>query len=150
MNRIQIILVLIFSSIYIFGQDSLKYMEESNDTMRLKDLFLKGKLDINTRTTYMTTINDGSLKDDYALATGVGIGLTTKLYRGFQAGISSFVTYNLWSSNLTQPDKLTLAPNRYEIGLFDVQNLSAKNNLIRIENLFVRYSISKTSLTIGR
>jgi hypothetical protein len=84
------------------------------------------------------------------LASGIGIGITTKSFHGLQAGISSFVTYNLWSSDLLELDKLTLTPNRYETGLFDVQNLSAKNNLIRIENLFLKYTLSISSLTVGK
>ena len=147
-----IISFFILISFVSFGQDTLKLapVNTIQDTTKAKDLFLKAKLEVSARTVYMTTINDGSLKDDYAVATGAGIGLTTKSYHGFQAGISSFVIYNLLSSDLTQLDRSTLAPNRYEIGLFDVQNLNSKNNLIRIENLFLRYGISKTSLTIGR
>ncbi len=139
-------------SVFSFGQDTIKsnVKETIKDTTTLRDLFIKSKIDVNARTVFMSTINDGALKDDYALASGIGIGITTKSFHGLQAGVSSFVTYNLWSSDLTQLDLSTLTANRYETGLFDVQNLSAKNNFIRIENLFLKYTLSKTSLTVGK
>lgn len=132
------------------GAANIPIVSKTKDSTSLKDVVLKGQWEINARSFFMNTINDGALKDDYALASGIGIGLTTKSLYGFQAGISSFVTYNLLSSDLAQSDKLTLMPNRYEIGLFDIQNLNSKNNLIRIENLFLKYSISKSSLTVGK
>jgi hypothetical protein len=152
MNHKIIIPALLLISGVSLGQDTLKLSQEKStlDTSKFRDIFLKAKLDVNARSVYMATINDGSLKDDYALAAGIGVGVTTKSFHGFQFGVSSFVTYNLWSSNLSQLDQSTLAPNRYEIGLFDVQNLNSKNNIIRIENLFLRYGISKTTLAVGR
>lgn len=144
--------LLLLLSIGAFGQDTLKLRvkEITRDTTTLRDLFLKPKIDVNARTVFMTTINDGGLKDDYALASGIGIGITTKSFHGLQAGVSSFVIYNLWSSDLSQLDPSTLTANRYESGLFDVQNVIAKNNIIRIENLFLKYSLSKTALTVGK
>ena len=147
-NKQIVLIVFMLLTCLSYGQDSLKIV--NIDTNKLKDVFSKGKLEISARSFFMSTINEGALKDDYALASGVGVGVVSKAFHGFQAGISSFVTYNLLSSNLTQLDQATLAPNRYEIGLFDVQNLNLKNNLIRIENLFLKYTISKTSLTVGK
>ncbi|MBK7959649.1 MAG: outer membrane porin, OprD family [Bacteroidetes bacterium] len=98
----------------------------------------------------MGTINEGALKDDYAIAAGLGAGITTKSFHGFQLGVSSFVTYNLTSSNLSQNDSFTAAPNRYEIGMFDLTNPTDKVNLIRIENLFLKYNFSKSSITVGK
>ncbi len=150
MKHITALLLLI--SIVSFGQDTLKsnVKETIKDTTTLSDLLLKSKIDVNARTVFMSTINDGALKDDYALAAGVGLGITTKSFYGLQAGVSSFVIYNLWSSNLTQLDPSTLNANRYETGLFDVQNINAKNNLIRLENLYLKYTLSKTLLTVGK
>ena len=130
--------------------DSVKTVGKIIDTTKLKDLFLKSQLEIHARSVYMNTINEGTLKDDYALASGIGIGITTKSFHGFQFGISSFVTYNLLSSDLTQLDPTTLSSNRYEIALFDLQNPKSKNNLIRLENLFLKYNLSKSSLTVGK
>lgn len=120
------------------------------DTSRFRDLFTHGRITLHARSVYMTTINEGVLKDDYAHAAGIGLGLNSGTWRGFQCGVSGFVTYNLWSSDLTAPDPSTLMPNRYELGLFDIAHPAAKDNLFRIENLFLRYTLSKSALTVGR
>ncbi len=146
MKNLTILFLLL--SIISLAQDTLKL--NVKDTTTFKDLILKSKLDVNARTVFMSTINDGALKDDYALASGIGLGLTTKSFHGLQAGVSAFALYNLWSSDLVKLDSLTQAPNRYEIGLFDIQNLNAKSNLIRLENLFIKYTLSQTSLTVGK
>lgn len=85
-----------------YGQDSLKIV--NRDTTKLKDVFSKGKLEVSARSFFMSTTNEGVLKDDYALASGVGVGFVSKSFHGFQVGVSSFVTYNLSSSNLAQLD----------------------------------------------
>lgn len=151
MVRLTIILLLVYP-LFFFGQqpapsDSVLHHK---DTASFRDLLLKAKLDVHMRTVYMNTINEGALKDDYAIASGAGIGITTKSYYGFQAGISSFVTYNVSSSDLATPDPLTMAPNRYEAGLFDIQQLNSKKELIRLEHFFLSYAFSKTAVTIGK
>lgn len=145
---IALLLILSFASP---AQDSIKAPVKfrTNDTT-LRDVFLKSKIDVHARSVFMSTVNEGMLKDDYALASGAGLGITTNSFYGLQAGISAFVIYNIWSSDLALPDASTLAPNRYEVGLFDVQNVNAKHNLVRIENLFLKYTLSKTSLTVGK
>jgi hypothetical protein len=151
MNKI-ISYFLLFHSFIVVSQDSLKatVTEPKKDSAIFKDIVLKSKIEVNTRTVFMSTINDGSLKDDYALASGIGIGIVTKSFYGFQAGVSSFVTYNLLSSDLNELDKTTLGLNRYETGLFDVTNTKLTANLIRVENLYLKYSISKESITVGK
>ena len=130
--------------------DTIKLVTKTKDSTKLKDLFLKSQLEVHARSVFMNTINDGALKDDYALASGIGIGITTKSFHGLQVGISSFVTYNLLSSDLVQLDPTTLSSNRYETALFDLQNTKSKTNLIRLENLFLKYNLSKSSLTVGK
>ncbi len=61
------------------------------DSTCLKDCFLQAHWEAHTRTFFMSTINEGKLKDDYALATGAGIGLLTKPIYGFQVGVSGFL-----------------------------------------------------------
>jgi hypothetical protein len=146
------ILLFLLHPLFFVGQtpvanDSISL---SKDTAMFMDLLVKGKLDVHIRSMYMHTINEGALKDDYALASGAGLGLTTKPYHGFQAGISSFVIYKLLSSDLASPDQRTMAPNRYEIGLFDIQQTDSKKALIRLEHFFLNYSFSKTLVAIGK
>ncbi len=120
------------------------------DSVCLKDCFLKAHWEAHTRTFLMSTLNEGDLKDDYALASGAGIGVLTQPIYGFQAGVSGFFIYNMWSSNIDKPDTLTGQPNRYEAGLFDVENLSNKNDLDRLEELYLKYNLSKSAITVGK
>lgn len=130
------------------AQDSTKVI--NTDSTKLKDVFLKSKLDFSSRTFFSSTINEGALKDDYALASGAGVGIVTKSFHGFQFGIKGYFFYNLLSSHIDKVDSITLQPNRYEVGLFDVTNPTLKNNLVRLEDLFLKYTYSKSSITVGK
>jgi hypothetical protein len=54
------------------------------------------------------------------------------------------------SSDLSKPDPISGGNNRYEIGQFDVSNPKNKHDLDRLEDLFLKYSYRKNSITIGR
>ena len=120
------------------------------DSLCLKECFLGAHWEAHTRSLLMSTINEGSLKDDWALASGAGIGLLTKPLYGFQVGVSGFFMYNLLSSDIAKPDPLTLQPNRYELGLFDLLDPENKNDLDRLEELYIKYTLSKSSITVGK
>lgn len=122
----------------------------SNNYSGFKDWFLKSKLDIYSRTFFMSTINESALKDDQALASGVGASVLTAPLYGFQFGVKGFFVYNLWSSKIHDLDTIARSPNRYEIGLFDIEDQSDKRDFSRIEELYVKYNISKSAITIGR
>ncbi len=96
----------------------------------------------------MFTDNAANYTDYYANAWGMGIGYETGLYRNFQMGISGYTIYNMHSSDLTQIDPLSNQPNRYEIGLFDVVNSSNTSNLVRLEDLFLKYSLPPKGLMV--
>lgn len=123
---------------------------ENKDSLCLENCFLKAHWEAHMRTFFMNTVNEGALKDDYALAAGAGIGLLTQPLYGFQFGMSGFFIYNLASSDLSQPDPITKAYNRYEVGLFDIENPGNKNDLDRLEELYLKYNYSKSALTIGK
>ncbi len=120
------------------------------DTTGSKNSFLKTHWRAHLRTFFMSTTNEGALKDDHALAAGAGIGLITKPFYGFQFGLSGFIIYNVVSSPINELDPLTNGSNRYEIGLFNVNDLNQKTNIARVEELFLKYTYSKSSITLGR
>ncbi|MBL7917888.1 MAG: OprD family outer membrane porin, partial [Bacteroidia bacterium] len=120
------------------------------DSVCLKDCFLQAHWEAHARTFFMNTFNEGNLKDDYALASGAGIGLLTKPIYGFQFGVSGFFIYNLMSSPLNIPDSITFNSNRYEVGLFDIENPTNKKDLDRLEELYVKYNLSKSAITVGK
>ena len=120
------------------------------DSLCLKDCFIKAHWEAHTRSFFMATVNEGALKDDYALSSGAGIGVLTLPFHGFQVGVSGFFMYNLFSSKINEVDSTTLQPNRYEVGLFDITNHNNKNDLDRLEELYIKYTYSKSSVTVGK
>lgn len=135
-----------------FAQDNNNHhiSLKPKDSVCLKDCLVQAHWEAHTRTFAMSTINEGALKDDYALASGAGIGVLTKPLYGFQVGISGFFMYNLASSKIHEPDSLTNSANRYEVGLFDIENHNNGNDLDRLEELYLKYNLSKSSLTVGK
>lgn len=123
---------------------------KQKDTVCLRDCLTKAHWEAHTRTFFMSTLNEGDLKDDYALASGAGIGLLTKSLFGFQVGVSGFFMYNIHSSAIAETDGLTGQGNRYEIGLFDLEDPTNKHDLDRLEELYLKYALSKSSITIGK
>lgn len=136
----------IFGNRVILDNDSIK----RKDSTKLVDSFKNAKWFFHTRTFGMSTLNEGALKDDYAIGTTLGLGLVTKRYKGFELGVKGYVIYNLASSAIDKTDSLTLAPDRYEIGLFDITNPSAKKHIVRLEELYLKYTLSKSSITVGK
>ncbi|MCE3227786.1 MAG: hypothetical protein K0S32_2337 [Bacteroidetes bacterium] len=145
--------VIIFSlacALQISAQDHHITMDKKTNSLCLKECFTKAEWEFHNRTFFMATINEGALKDDYALASGAGLRMLTFPFKGFQAGVSGFFTYNVFSSELFKPDSLTGLLNRYEAGLFDIENYSNKSDLDRLEELYLKYTFSKSSITIGK
>ncbi len=124
--------------------------DDHNDSTCLRECISKAHWTAHTRTFMMGTFNEGSLKDDYALGTGAGISMETKPFRGFQVGVSGFFIYNVFSSEIHKPDPLTNQSNRYEIGLFDIQDHENGNDLDRLEELYLKYNFSKSRISIGK
>ncbi len=114
----------------------------------LQEFLRKGIFFGHARWYSMFTDNAANYTDYYANAWGMGIGYETGLYRNFQMGISGYTIYNMHSSDLTQIDPLSNQPNRYEIGLFDVVNSSNTSNLVRLEDLFLKYSLPPKGLMV--
>jgi hypothetical protein len=73
---------------------------DSSKIESAKDFFTKSKWHFHSRTYFMSTINEGSLKDDYTLAQGAGLGLLTRPISGFQLGVSGYFIFNLVSSDI--------------------------------------------------
>lgn len=99
----------------------------------------------------MATLNQANLKDDYALACGAGLSFESANFRGFEFGMGGYFIFRLASSHIEKTDRLTGQSNRYELGLFDIQDPSNNNNLDRLEKLYVRYRWRKgNSFEAGR
>ena len=59
------------------GVDSHHLTLKPKDSLCLKDCFLQAHWEARTRTFFMQTINEGALKDDYALASTLKLNRAT-------------------------------------------------------------------------
>lgn len=123
---------------------------QAKDTTSLLHAFKKGGVHGEFRYFFMATDNSAGLTDYYANAIGGGIKYETGTYKGFQLGIGGFFVFNIGSSNLTRPDLKTNQFNRYEIGLFDVEDPSNKTDINRLEELYLKYHWKNSQVVFGK
>lgn len=144
------LLPLLLMSSALFGQhggsDSLPAPEAKN----LLQAFRNGHFHGHFRAFFMATDNTRQLTDYYALAAGGSLHFNTAAFHGFRFGVGGAFNYKLASSDLGRPDSATKAVNRYEIGLFDVENPGNRNDLDRMEEFWLRYEWRKSRITIGQ
>ncbi|MGR6088137.1 MAG: OprD family outer membrane porin [Arcticibacter sp.] len=151
MRRILIIAVLSMMCSWVSAQEqSATQIVLENDSNSLRSHIVNAKWQVQSRSFFMSTINEGALKDDYTLATGAGMGMLTEPYKGFQLGMNGFFIFELLSSDIIRPDPLTNLNNRYELGMYDVTQPGKNMNLSRLEELYLKYSWKSISATIGR
>lgn len=124
--------------------------KEEEDTLSLLHAFKKGKIHGHFRYFFMATDNASGLTDYYANAAGGGIKYETAPFKKFQLGISGFFSFNIGSSDLSKPDAKTNQLNRYEIGLFDIEDPTNKKDIDRLEELYLKYYFKKSNLTFGK
>jgi len=99
-----------------------------------------GVFEGHIRSFFMSTVNHNDYPDYYALAMGGGLGYYSPIIKGFQVGLSGFIIYNLSSSHLGPQPPFS---NRYELGLFDISNPDNHEDLDRLEDLYLRYYLTK-------
>lgn len=120
------------------------------DTTSFYTAFHRGSFNGHMRSFSMLTHNEGNLTDYYAQAFGAGIKFESGSFHGFKLGISAFAVFNVLSSDLSRTDPITNAANRYEIGLFDIENPSNRTDIDRFEELYIRYDGNYSTITLGR
>ncbi|HEX5624725.1 MAG TPA: OprD family outer membrane porin, partial [Saprospiraceae bacterium] len=154
-----IFLVLLFRAGMLFGQHqelneppkTYKLEEqESENKKSLLSAFRQGKVRGHFRYYFLATDNQNPLTDYYANAAGGGIHYETGSYQGFRFGLSGFYIFNIGSSDLSKPDSLTGQFNRYEIGLFDIEDALNKKDINRLEEFFLQYQYKNLKLLYGR
>ncbi len=127
-----------------------KEKEIITDSTSILSAFRRGKFSGNFRYFLMATDNSQSLTDYYANAIGGGIKFETARLKNFQFGVSGYFIFNLGSSDLRIPDPSTGQHNRYEIGLFDIEDPNNKKNIDRLEELYLKYHYKNSSITFGK
>jgi hypothetical protein len=148
--RLPAFFVLIFSLLVAGFPMLSKAQTDSSRTRNALWAFRQGKAQLQMRYFFMETRNEGALPDAYSHALGGGIHYETGSFYGFQAGVGVFSVFNLASSDLTLREPGTGQPNRYEIGQFDLLDPTAKKDMNRLEEAFLRYKWRETSLSFGR
>ena len=116
----------------------------------LKELFEEGKVEGHIRNYFMSTINQGDLRDYYTNAIGGALLYRTKPYKGIELGVKGIFTYKGFSSDLNQADELVGEVSKWEHELYDINDLNNFNDLDRLEELFLKYHFDKGSLTYGK
>lgn len=122
----------------------------SVDSSSILGAFKGGNVQGHFRYFFMNTINEGNLTDYYANAAGGGLRFETAQFHNFQFAVSGFYFFNIGSSDMTKPDPQSGQFNRYEIGLFDIEDANNKSDIDRLEEFYLKYNYKESSLIFGR
>lgn len=153
------ILIIFFFSLNIAAQHQeisdkpSVWKEKSNekiDSTSILNAFKNGNFSGHFRYFFMGTNNESGLSDYYANAIGGGVKFETANFHNFQFGVSGYYIYDIGSSDFSKKDPLTNLLNRYEVALFDIQNPTNKDNLSRLEELYLKYNYKNSSVTLGK
>lgn len=148
--HIVILMLLVLTFKEAAAQQAIDHSSAESDSSSILHAFKNGRIHGHFRYFFMATQNRGSLQDYYANAIGGGIKYETALFHGFQFGVGGFFIYNIGSSNLSVPDPTTGSMNRYELGLFDIENPGNKNDIDRLEELYLKYKIGESTIVFGK
>lgn len=99
-----------------------------------------GEFEGHIRSYSMSTINYAHDPDYFAQGIGGGLAYYSPVIKRFQVGLSGFIIYNVHSSELAGENGYS---NRYELALFDITDADNHEDLDRLENLYLRYYLSK-------
>lgn len=121
-------------------------------TSHLYDIMKRGELDGRFRQYTMLTINGGAPTDYHAVAFGGTLGFTSQRWHGARFRLSGGYTFDLATSDLTVLDPITGGANRYEIGLYDVNDPRHTNDLAYLHEFHLDWSSSneRTQVMIGK
>lgn len=120
------------------------------DSTSLLHAFKTGTTHGHFRYFFSSTTNEGQLSDYYANAAGGGIRYESNKFHNFQFAVSGFYVFNIGSSDLSKPDPTTGQMNRYEIGLFDIEDPNNHKDIDRLEEFYLKYNFKKAHLVFGR
>lgn len=124
--------------------------QETTDSVSLLSAFKRGTVNGHFRYFFMSTQNEKGLTDYYANAVGGGLRYETAKFHGFQFALSGFYIFNIGSSDFTKADTATGQYNRYEIGLFDLENPANKTDIDRLEEFYLKYNYKNSNVIFGR
>lgn len=127
-----------------------RQIKDDTTNATLRHYLRQGDWSGDMRYYFMATDNHNpALSDYYAHAAGLAISYRNDSHRRLSLGTSMSFIHNVASSDLTTPDPLTGQFNRYEIGLFDIDN-PGRRLIGRIDELYVQYRWGQSRLTFGK
>ena len=141
------LLVLAFG-LLLWGTADAQEQSIQKDSSLLRH-FQMGTIQGHVRSFYSSTYNKNS-NTEYAYAVGGGLKFISKPLYHLQFGLSGFMMYNVFSTDLTSLHPLAASANRYELGLFDVTNPANKSDMKRLEELYIQYQKNELSITLGK
>lgn len=120
------------------------------DTLTLAQHFSKGHVKGHLRNFFMSTINNGALKDYWTNASGMSLHYESLPMYGFVFEIKGIFTFQTLSSDLNKKDDVVGANSRWEIELYDILDRENKRDLDRLEELFLEYRWRNSFVKYGR
>ncbi|MGN7516022.1 MAG: hypothetical protein ACTHOM_16715 [Allomuricauda sp.] len=144
-------LIVKHSIFLLWGLSSMAQHQKAPDKAEsLKEIFANGEVEGHIRNYFMSTINEGSLKDYYTDAIGGSISFKTMEYKGFELGVKGIFTFEAFTSNLNDPDPTTGKVSKWEHELYDINDYNNQNDLDRLEELYVKYNFDSGYFTYGK
>lgn len=128
----------------------------SDDSLRgashLYEVMKRGDVEGRFRQYNMLTINSGAPSDYHAIAFGGVLGFASQRWHGIRFKLTGGYTFDLVTSDLTLPDPVTGLPNRYEIGLYDVNDPRRTNDLAYLHEFQLdwRSQHGRTNVVFGK
>lgn len=120
------------------------------DSSSLRFALTHGKVQGQFRYYAMATDNAPGLSDYFANVAGLSMRYETAPFHGLRFAAGGSTHFSLLSSDLSARDPLTQQPNRYELGLLDIDQPGRKGDFSRLEVLSLTYAYKRHSLRIGR
>jgi hypothetical protein len=147
-----LLIVLIVLSGEGIAQDHAAYQDSlrGGSKLSLGDKIKSVEVDFHLRSFFMGTHNQGELLNYHTQAVGAGIGYYSDSFQGFRVGFSGFFVFQLYAHNLKKMDPSTGNVNRYEVLLYDMNNLENTKDLDRLEYLYLSYKSRSFSAVFGR
>jgi hypothetical protein len=142
---ISLLIINILSITFALAQE-----KKTTDSSSLFFALKKGEFHGFSRSYFMSTINQGSLKDFYNFGSSIGGHYETAKWKGFQLGATASFIFNLAGTDLAENDTTTNKPSRYELGIYDVTNPNRRWDLGKLEEIYLQYHLQKSSITLGR
>lgn len=149
--KLLVVLIFMGTGKPVLGQASISFHPSTKkmDTASFASALKNGSWKTGWRYYFMATDNDRRLTDYYAHAMGAHVKYETGEFKKFRLGIDASLTGKILSTDLSVPDSLTSKGSRYEVGLFDMEDLKAPT-LVRLEELYLAYHNKDLTVTAGR